>query len=280
MKTRDESVLSDEELLLHARNGNIRAFHTLFAQFQPQLKSYLYRLLANRNDMEDMAQDVFIAAFENIKTFRGESTLKSWVFTIATNKARRHLKNENRWAPDTMERTRDHAHAHPDVMELLHQTNRLSPQGTYEVREHIDYCFTCVSKMLPLKEQIVLILVDVYRFKIADVSQILDVGVGAIKHLLRNARQTMIRIFDDTCALVHKKGVCDQCSQLNGRFNPEQDRQAEVMKIKWVKERDKHNTEELLRLRTALVREIDPLQATGSDLHELFLKFNYTVNQN
>ena len=280
MESYDNAVFTDEELLTHARDGDIRAFHTLFAQFQPQLKSYLYRLLANRNDMEDMAHDVFITAFENVAKFRGESTLKSWVFTIATNKARRHLKNTKRWTHDTMDRTRLHAYDNPDVMERFYHTNQQSPLGAYVIREHIDYCFTCVTKMLPLREQIVLILIDVYDFKIAEVGEILDAGIGAVKHLLRNARQTMLRIFDDTCALVNKQGVCDQCSQLNGKFNPEQDRQAEVMKIKWVREREQHNTEELLRLRTALIKEIDPLQTKGADLHEIFLAVNHTVNQN
>ncbi|MEM7030793.1 MAG: RNA polymerase sigma factor [Chloroflexota bacterium] len=279
MKTTNAPTPDDKALLNQARNGDIRAFHTLFAEFQPQLKSYLYRLLANRNDMEDMAQDVFITSFEHIKTFRGQSTLKSWVFTIATNMARRKLKHEQRWTIDTMDRTREHAHAFPDVMNSLHRTNEHSPQGTYEVREHIDYCFTCVSKMLHLKQQIALILVNIYDFKVAEVSQIMNVGVGAVKHLIRNARQTMIDIFDQTCALVNKNGVCNQCSELNGKFNPKQDKQAAVMKIKWVKERDKHNTEDLLRLRTALVKEIDPLQADGTDLHDLFLSLNRKVNR-
>ena len=275
----EQSIMSDDVLLAQAQDGDIRAFHMLFAPFQPQLKSYLYRLLANRNDMEDMAHDVFITAFENVKTFRGEAKLKSWVFTIATNMARRHLKHKKRWLIDTFEQTRHYAHSQPGLMDVIDQTNRFAPQGVYEVREHIDYCFTCVSKMLPLKQQIALILVDIYGFKIAEASEILDVGLGAVKHLLRNARQTMIRIFDHTCALVNKNGVCNQCSELNGKFNPEQDRQAEVMKIKWVKERDKHDTAQLLRLRTALVKEIDPLQANGADLHELMLRIGHTVNE-
>ena len=178
-----------------------------------------------------------------------------------------------------MEQTREYAHTQPGVMDLIDHTNKFAPQGTFEAREHINYCFTCVSKMLPLKQQITLILVDIYGFKIAEVSQILDVGLGAVKHLLRNARQTMIRIFDHTCALVNKNGVCNQCSELNGKFNPEQDRQAELMKIKWVKDRAKHSTAELLRLRTTLVKGIDPMQANGADLHELLLSINHKVNQ-
>jgi RNA polymerase sigma-70 factor (ECF subfamily) len=89
----------------------------------------------------------------------------------------------------------------------------------------------------------------------------------------------MIRIFDHTCALVNKNGVCNQCSELNGKFNPDQDRQAELMKIQWVKDRARHNTAELLRLRALLAREIDPLQANGADLHELLHRINRKVNE-
>ncbi|MEM7112888.1 MAG: RNA polymerase sigma factor [Chloroflexota bacterium] len=272
-------MTTNQELLEQAKAGDIRAFHTLFSAFQPQLKSYLYRLLANRNDMEDMAQDVFIVAFENIKGFRGEASLKSWVFTIATNRARKHLKDSKRWVTDTFERTRQKAYADPTMLALIDHAHQHSPQGTFEIREHIDYCFTCVSKMLPLREQIGLILKDVYGFKIREVAQILDVSEAAVKHLLRNARQIMIGIFDDTCALVSKRGVCDQCTELNGRFNPKQDKQAETMKIKWAKQQHKHSTQELLRLRTELVKGIDPLLGIGADLHEAFMKVNHKVHE-
>ncbi len=64
--------MTEQTLLTQAKAGDIRAFHTLFSEFQPQLKSYLYRLVANRNDMEDMAHDVFILAFENLGHFLHE----------------------------------------------------------------------------------------------------------------------------------------------------------------------------------------------------------------
>lgn len=270
--------MTDKTLLQQAQAGDIRAFHTLFAEFQPQLKSYLYRLLANRNDVEDMAHDVFIVAFENVKNFRGEATLKSWVFTIATNRARKQLKNRKRWETDTFERTRIYAHSDTAIIGRIDHTNRHAPQGVYEVREHIDYCFTCVSKMLPIKQQIALILKDIYGFKIKEIVRIMDSTASTVKHLLHNARKTMIAIFDDTCALVSKNGVCNQCSELNGRFNPKQDKQAQIMKVKWVKNRSKHSTQELYRLRAELVRGIDPLQTNGADLHEVLMGINHTVN--
>jgi hypothetical protein len=110
------------------------------------------------------------------------------------------------------------------------------------------------------------------------IAEITNKTYGVVKHLLHNARKTMTGIFDDTCALVSQKGVCNQCSELNGKFNPKQDRQAELMKIKLVKERSKHNIIELYTLRTELIKAIDPLQANGSDLHEVLMSVNHRVN--
>jgi RNA polymerase sigma-70 factor (ECF subfamily) len=265
-------------LLEKAQSGDIRAFHTLFSEFQSQMKSYLYRLVANRDDMEDLAHDVFILAFENVPKFRGEASLKTWVFTIATNNARKHLKDRNRWTTDTLDRIRKFAHSNPEVMNTIDHASRYVPHRVYEIHEHIDYCFTCTSKMLEIEQQLVLILKDVYSFKVKEMAVILCKTYGAVKHLIFNARQTMIRIFDDTCAFVSKQGVCNQCSELNGRFNPKQNRQVEEKKIKMVRSQDKYDRTELYKLRTELVRGIDPLRANGTDLHEAFLRINHQVN--
>lgn len=265
-------------LLESAKSGDIRSFHSLFSEFQPQLKSYLYRLVANRNDMEDLAHDVFILAYENLKSFRKESSLKTWVFTIATNHARNFLKKRKSWQRNTFNLTRDLAHQQPDVMKALDHAHQFAPQGAFEIREHIDYCFTCVSKMLPLDQQVVLILKDIYEFKVREIAEIMNSTQGTVKHLLLNARKKMVYIFDDTCALVSKKGVCDQCSGLNGKFNPKEDSQQELMKIKFVKEKDRQETHQLYSLRAELVKSIDPLHSTGTDLHEVFMRINHRVN--
>lgn len=266
------------ELLNMAKNGDIRSFNELYSEFQPQLKSYLYRLLANRNDMEDMAQDIFILSFEKLYTFRSEASLKTWVFTIATNHANRFLKKRSRWFTDTFERTRELAHQEDSIMRDMQQTNLHSNKGIFEIHEHIDYCFTCVSKMLPIKQQIVLILKDIYDFKIKEITEIMNISLGTAKHALHNARTLMIKIFDDTCALVSKAGICDQCSGLNGKFNPKQDKRRELMKIKMYKEQTLHDNLKLYDLRKRLVKNIDPLKTNGADLHEIFMNVNHRVN--
>jgi len=81
----------------------------------------------------------------------------------------------------------------------------------------------------------------------------------------------MTDIFEHRCALINKNGVCHQCSHINEIFNPKQDQQEELMKLELVKASKKYDREELFALRTVLVKGIDPLNASGTDLHEAIM---------
>jgi RNA polymerase sigma-70 factor (ECF subfamily) len=78
--------------------------------------------------------------------------------------------------------------------------------------------------------------------------------------------------FDNRCAPVSKNGSCHQCSELNGIFNPKQDAQAALLKIKMVSAGANENKSELFKLRTQLVKGIDPLNAEGTNLHEFMMQ--------
>ncbi len=271
--------MDSNKLLEESKSGNIESFNKLFTELRPKLKAYLFRITANRDDTEDYTQEVFINAFQNIKSFRGEASLKTWIFTIATNLCLKELKHRKKWYEDTMQRSRKLAHRETDYLKALDYANQYAPKGTYEIKEHIDYCFTCTTKMLSIEEQVALILKDVFLFKVAEVAKIMEKSAGTIKHLLYEGRNKMMEIFDDQCRLISKKGVCNQCSELNGKFNPKQDSREKLMKIKFVKENDKKSKSRLYALRTKLIQAIDPLGGEGTDLHEVFLKIATKANE-
>jgi RNA polymerase sigma-70 factor (ECF subfamily) len=257
-----------EDTLKSAISGDINAFQTLFAEFQNQLKSYLYRLLTDRNDVEDLTHDTFIKVFTNLSTFNQESSLKTWVFKIATNLAYDHLRKLKRWQPDAQDRAADLAIGSEEIRQVFWMVHNTSPAGAYEMKEHIDYCFTCISKTLPIENQIALILKNIYDFQVKEICIILEKTEGVIKHLLNDARNTMTDIFEHRCALINQTGVCHQCSHINEIFNPKQNQQEELMKLELVKASKKYNREQLFTLRTFLVKAIDPLHAAGTDFHE------------
>jgi RNA polymerase sigma-70 factor (ECF subfamily) len=184
------------------------------------LQSYLYRLTADRNDAEDLVHDTFIQAFDKLSTFKGEASLKTWIFQIATNLARTRLGRRRRWTADVSARAKALVANDPSLAQRIQTFSHTSPYGSYEIKEHINTCFTCIGKNLPIENQVAVILREVYDFALADIGAILEKSQGTVKYLLQTGRSTMMEIFEARCALINKAGVCHQCSELNGWLTP------------------------------------------------------------
>lgn len=266
--------MKEDTTLKYAIGGDINAFQELFIGFQAQLKSYLYRLLANRNDAEDLLHDTFVKAFDKLASFKGESSLKTWVFQIATHLAYNYLQRQKRWTADVSEQAKKLVLENETLRARIEQVHESSADARYEMNEHIDTCFTCIGKNLPVENQIAVLLKDVYDFSVAEICIILGKTEGVIKYLLQDGRKTMTEIFDHRCALINKNGVCHQCSELNGWFNPKQQQQEVLIKNDLVKGSKKYQREELYFLRANLVKAIDPLRSKGAALQEILLHCN------
>src|SRR5882672_4104904 len=124
-----------EEILKKALTGDINSFQTLFAEFQNQLKSYLYRLLTDRNEVDDLTHDTFIRAFDKISTFNQDSSLKTWVFKIATNLAYDHLRKLKRWPADAQDQGANLAIGTEEIGQAFRVVHETSPAGVYEMKE-------------------------------------------------------------------------------------------------------------------------------------------------
>ena len=261
-------------VLQKALEGDIHAFQSLFSEFQEALRSYLYRLLANRSDAEDISHDTFIKAYDKLHQFQGKSSLKTWVFQIATSLAYNYLKRRNRWTEDVSAQAKELVQQSPALARRIQQVSDNATFNTYDIKEHIDTCFTCISKTLPIENQICLMLKDVYDFSIKEIMLIMDKSEGTAKYLLQTARKIMTEVFNRRCALVNKNGICHQCSELNGWLNPKQDQQEARMKIKMVKEAGQHDKEMLFSMRTQLIKYINPLSSSGHELQEVLMECN------
>ena len=265
--------MSAPTTLDRARGGDIAAFQELFAGHQERLRSFLYRMVANREDADDLVQDTFVRGFERIGQFRGEASLKTWLFRIGTNLARDLLRERQRWPADAQDLSKALAMGSPAIGAAFAKTHERSPQGRYDVREHIDFCFTCIGKMLPVDEQVAVLLKDVYAFRRGEIAEILGLTEGRVKHLLHGARKTLSEVFYRRCALVNQNGTCHQCSELAGIYNPRQARQQHLRKLELVAEAQQTDDQRrLYRLRAELVRFVDPVASPGADMQEVIMR--------
>ena len=236
---------------------------TVYKAELPKLKSYLYRLTCDKEIAKDIAHDTFLKAIEKKHSFNGNSTLKTWIFSIATNNAIDYLRKKKRWPENAQDEARKLAESDKKYSNEFIRINNESTAGAFEVKEHINFCFTCITKTLPVEQQISLILKDIYGFKVDEISYILNCPRGTSKHRLFEARKKMNNVFDKRCALVNKNGVCYQCSELDDFFNPGKRKVPIDLQPK-----DTGDKKDYYELRAQLAKAIDPLNSKGSELED------------
>lgn len=248
-----------------------------FELCRPQLKSYILRITASLEDTEDIVQDTYLKAVSKILTFKGESSLKTWIFAIASNLAKDNLKAKKRWTENVTDISREVALSNRDFLKDMMNIRLTSEQGNFEIKEHIAFCFTCIAKSLPMEQQITLLLKEVYDFKVKEIAEILGNTEAMVKYYLHTSRTKMIHIYEGRCALINKQGTCHQCSELNGIFNPKQKAQEEIVKIDMAREADNKDKEYLFDLRMKVVKGIDPFQSGAAELQLHHLEHNRKV---
>lgn len=248
-----------------------------FETFRGELKSYILRVTASIQDAEDIVQETYLKAHTKLDTFRGESSLKTWVFAIASNLVKDLLRTRQQWPENVLDICREAALSNPQFFQEAMTIQQTSPQGHFEIKEHIAFCFTCVVKSLPLEQHLVLLLKEVYRFKVKEIAQIMDQSEAMVKYYLHVGRSRMIEIFNGRCSLINKQGVCYQCTELNGIFNPQQEVQEALVKIQMVQDAANKDKEVLFDLRLKILQELDPFESAAAELQLHHLEHNRRV---
>jgi len=177
------SDLSDDVLVREAQQGDTRAFDELVVRYREKVYRLSYKILRNEDDAAEALQDAFTSAFRGLKNFKAESTFSTWLYRVATNaslmkyRKRRddHLSLEQSQSPQ-----RD---AEPmSIPDWSQQPlEELLDAETQEVMEE-------GLRRLPEELRTVFILRDEEGYSNAEVAQMLDLTVAAVKSRLHRAR--------------------------------------------------------------------------------------------
>jgi RNA polymerase sigma-70 factor, ECF subfamily len=194
--------MDSDDLLEAARRGDEGAFERLIEPYRRELQAHCYRMLGSVHDAEDAMQDALLRAWRGLAGFEGRSSLRSWLYRIATNSSLRLIERR-----PTRVLPIDHgppADPHdPIAAPLVESTwiepypdERLgvddphtSPEARYEQRESVELAFTAALQHLPPLQRAVLILTDVLGFAPAEVAETLDATPASIYSALQRARK-------------------------------------------------------------------------------------------
>lgn len=173
-------VPNDEGLVQRAQQDDERAFGELVRRYEHKVYSLALRMVRNPEDAEDVLQDTFLRAFRGIKSFQGNSTFSTWIYRIAANSALMRLRKKQLPTvsiEDASEREAPIAITDwkPGPVEQL-----LTQETFRAMEEAVD--------SLPPEFRQVFVLRDVEELSNAEVAEVLDLSVAAVKSRLHRAR--------------------------------------------------------------------------------------------
>src|SRR6204780_409286 len=259
----------EAQLVEKAQQGDSLAFGSLVEPWRKPLFGYIYRMVMLRQDAEDLLQDVLVRVLESIRTYRGEARFKSWLFGIATHVCLDHLRAKKRWRVEAQLIGEKEATADPEKVAGLTALMQ-QPGFSFEIREHIAFCFSCIARTLPPEEQAALMLKEVLGFTGEEAAGILGVSEPVFRHRLAAARAKMIEDYDGLCALINKSGMCHQCRGLREAAG-EGYRGADLVQIE-VAPGVAVTADNLFDARLGIVREADLESGRTRTMHDLFFQ--------
>ncbi|HET9940355.1 MAG TPA: sigma-70 family RNA polymerase sigma factor [Candidatus Eisenbacteria bacterium] len=171
---------TDEQLVRKSQQDNERAFGELVSRYESKVYSLALKMLRNPEDAEDVLQDTFLRAYRGIKSFKGNSTFSTWIYRITANSAlmrlrKRQLPTVSIDDADEREAPINIADWAPGPVEQM-----LNQETQAAMTEAID--------ALPPEFRQVFVLRDIEELSNAEVAEILDLSVAAVKSRLHRAR--------------------------------------------------------------------------------------------
>jgi RNA polymerase sigma-70 factor (ECF subfamily) len=193
-----------DERIGRAQAGDGQAFRELVEPHRRELQVHCYRMLGSVQDAEDALQDTLLTAWQGLPRFEGRSSLRTWLYRIATNRclnARRAAgrRPAQQWdipdvEPPEPSRMGEVVWLEPYPDSLLDGVDvPLGPEARIEQTESISLAFVTALQILPPRQVAVLILRDVLGFRAAEVAEMLDATVESVNSALKRARAGLRR---------------------------------------------------------------------------------------
>lgn len=184
----DFSLLTDAEVMLELRSGNMAAFDVLLQKYRKPIVHFMFRMVHNQAVAEELAQEVFLRVYRSRETYRAEARFSTWLYRIATNLGVNHARDtrHERSAstiyldePDTETGTT------PDVADLTPsaEANLLRRERMKAIRQHV--------MALPERQKTAVLMHKYEGLDYKQIGEVLKLSESATKSLLFRAYQTL-----------------------------------------------------------------------------------------
>lgn len=174
----------DRELVRRAQHGEKEAFELLVARHQGRVFAVAGGILRNREDVEDIAQQVFLKAYFSLKRFDQRSAFSTWLYKITVNECWDLLRKKKvRPLVFESELSEEQAHAYQSTEQKAEYAPDVSEQ--LETKQQLDHWLDCLEE----RDRAMLVLKEVQGFTVEEIAEIMGINGNTVKVRLFRARQ-------------------------------------------------------------------------------------------
>lgn len=185
-----EGTLNAEIALLEGLQlGDEDAYEALISVYQQPVYNLVYRLVADPGDTCDVVQEVFVKVFRNVGSFRGQSSLKTWVYRIAVNEAHNHRRWFGRHRKREVGIDNEDASGGRSYGETLPDPGK-SPFELALHGENMALVEEALAQMKPVFREAV-VLRDIEDLGYEEIAEILQVSLGTVKSRILRGREAL-----------------------------------------------------------------------------------------
>ena len=177
----------DRELVERAQAGDTRAFDELIVKYSPKLYGLIYNMTSNKDDTNDLLQDVFAKAFRSLSKFQGKSTFYTWIYAIGTNMTLNFLKKRKRRTASSLDEVDSGIQNDPAFVDYTNRANPRKQSDVHSLQEKLNEALQSLSK----DHRAVVTMFDIQGMPHAEISRVLNVSEGTVRSRLFYAHKQL-----------------------------------------------------------------------------------------
>ncbi|WP_241967696.1 RNA polymerase sigma factor [Pseudidiomarina insulisalsae] len=167
-----------------ALDNNKQAWLQIVRRYEGLVFNYALRMSGSRDDAMDLMQDVFMSLFRNLAGWRGESSFKNWLMTIAHHRCVEHFRRRKDYAEDY------------DFEQQESSLDWDSPEAVYQGQQRTQQLVRAMQQ-LPVEQRLVVELKFFQHLKLQEISQQLDVPLNTVKSRLYKAVENLQKLVEE-----------------------------------------------------------------------------------
>lgn len=184
----DPEELSKEEsqaLVVAAQQGDVAAYDRLVKEYRGKLYGLIYNMTSNKEDTEDLLQEVFIKAFQSLPKFKGKSSFYTWIYRVAINRTINFVKRRKRKQAMSLDQVDGGIERDPAYVELSSRNSPVRDVRIGELQEKLNIALQTLSD----KHRTVVVLHDIQGVPHQEIAKMLKCSEGTVRSRLFYARQ-------------------------------------------------------------------------------------------